>query len=107
MTLQELNQRLVSTGIPVAYRFFKDNDPNNPPPPLPFICYFCEGNNNFPADGVVFHSVKEIRVELYTKNKDINAEALVEAVLSDVFFNKTEVYIDTEKCYQIIYELEV
>ena len=50
---------------------------------------------------------KKIQVELYTKNKEIETEEKVEQALSSFFFTKTENYIDSEKCYQILYELEV
>lgn len=103
MRLKEFCDILKTTGLPVAYRAFSEEEA----PKLPYICYLNLEDNNFAADGKVFFSAKEIRVELYTKNKDVETEEKVEQALSSFFFTKTENYIDSEKCYQILYELEV
>ena len=103
MRLKEFCDILKTTGLPVAYRAFQEEEA----PKLPYICYLNPENNNFAADGKVFFSAKKIQVELYTKNKEIETEEKVEQALSSLFFTKTENYIDSEKCYQILYELEV
>lgn len=103
MTLEELNELLETTGLPVAYREW----PEDSAPPLPFICYLVAYSNNFAADGVVYLPVNHIQVELYTKLKDQATEAKVETALAQFVWNKTETYIDTERCYQIMYEIEV
>ena len=103
MELQELKERLEQTGFPVAYYSF----PENEAPPLPFICYLVTGSDNFAADGVVYAKALQIQIELYTREKDLQAEESVEAALSEFVWNKTESYIDSEKCYQIAYEIEV
>ena len=103
MTLEELKDRLETTGFPVAYREW----PENAAPPLPFICYLVAYSNNFSADGEVYYPIDRVQVELYTKLKDPEAEDKVEEALSSLFWEKTETYIDTEECYQILYEIEV
>lgn len=103
MTLSELGALLKTTGLPVSYRAW----PENGAPPLPFVCYLEAGSNNFSADGVVYCPIKRVQVELYTKLKDPEAEDKVEAALSSFFWEKTETYLDTEKCFQILYEIEV
>lgn len=103
MTLVEIKNLLSTTGIPVAYRCFPEGDA----PDLPFICFLEKGSNNLAADGSVYHTVRKIDIELYTKNKDTSKETLVETALSGLFWNKTEEYLDDEQCYQLIYELEV
>lgn len=103
MTLGEFFDILKTTGLPVAYRVFPEGDA----PKLPYICYLNPEDNNFAADGKVFFSAKKIHVELYTKDKEIETEEKVEQALSSFFFKKTETYINSEKCYQILYELEV
>lgn len=102
-TLENVVKALKETGLPVTYRFF----PENEAPSLPYICYLTQGSNNFPADGQVYYSVKRIQIELYTKHKQPDIEDKVEAVLSPYFWEKSEEYIDSEQCYQILYELEV
>ena len=49
MTLGEFKELLETTGLPVAYYSF----PENEAPSLPFICYISPGTDNFSADGVV------------------------------------------------------
>ena len=105
MTLDELNTLLASTGMPVAYYAFPVGDA----PPLPWICYVVTGSSNFIADGRVYQKSNAIDVELYCNEKDPALEARVEAVLADacIPWEKTEQYLDSEKCWEIIYEIEV
>lgn len=103
MTLTELTDLLKSTGIPVTYYAW----PENQAPQLPFICYLTPGSNNFAADGLVYYPVTQVNVELYTKIKSPETEAKVEEALASIFWDKSETYIDSEKCYQIVYEIEV
>lgn len=103
MTLTELADLLKSTGIPVTYYAW----PENQAPQLPFICYLTPGSNNFAADGLVYYPVTQVNVELYTKIKSPETEAKVEEALASIFWDKSETYIDSEKCYQIVYEIEV
>lgn len=101
MTLEAFNTLLETTGLQVAYRNFNKRQE------LPFICYMVAGSNNFSADGVVYRKVDIIHVELYTAIKSPEIEEKVEKALSSFFWQKTENYIDSERCYQIVYELEV
>ena len=103
MTLKELRDLLETTGLPVTYREWAENAA----PPLPYICYLVAYTNNFSADSGVYIKVNHIQIELYTKNKDPKTETMVEDALFSFFWNKTETYIDTERCYQILYEIEV
>lgn len=103
MTLSELNTLLKTTGLPVVYRAWDESTA----PPLPYICYLVAYSNNFSADGAVYAPFNHIQIELYTKLKDPETEGKVELALSSFFWEKTETYIDTEKCYQILYEIEV
>lgn len=103
LSLSELKTLLSSTGLPVVYNAWQENDA----PDLPYIVFLQTGSNNFAADNHVHFSMKEIDVELYTRVKSPEAEALVEAALSELYWIKTETYLDDEKCYEIIYEIEV
>lgn len=103
MRLEELKTLLETTGMPVTYRAW----PENEAPPLPFICYLVAYSNNFGADNRVYHKISHIQVELYTKQKDQSSEDKVENALSSFYWDKTEEYIDSERCYQILYEIEV
>lgn len=103
MTLAELNDLLKSTGLPVTYRAW----PEKCAPPLPFICYLCTGSTNLYADASVYVQAQDVRIELYTRMKDPAAEVKVETALQGFHWSKTEIYIDTERCYLITYEIEV
>lgn len=103
MTLEELKTLLESTGLPVAYRAF----PVGQAPDLPFICYLVEYSNNFDADNRVYYPINHITIELYTEFKSPESEALVETALQDVCWEKTEEYLDDERCFEIVYEIEV
>lgn len=103
MTLEKLKALLESTGIPTTYRAW----PERKAPPLPFICYLVAYSNNFCADSVVYYPINHIQIELYTTLKDPVSESKVETALSSFCWEKSETYIDSERCYQILYEIEV
>lgn len=103
MTLEELSNRLVSTGLPTTYRAW----PENAAPSLPWICYLVSYSNNFAADGQVYFPINHIQIELYTKLKDPEAESKVETALHTLFWEKTETYLESQKCFKILYEIEV
>lgn len=103
MELEKFNAVLESSGLPVTYNAW----PEREAPPLPYVCWLESGSSNFAADGVVYHPVKRLRAELYEAYRDAAAEQALESALDSFFYQKTPNYIDEEKCYQIIYELEV
>lgn len=89
----------------VAYHAF----PVDAAPKLPFICYLVTDSNNFFADDTVAHEVLDVDVELYTKNKDLASEGLIESALNlnKIPWNKVESYIDSEQCYMITYSIRL
>lgn len=64
---------------------------------------------NFSADGIVYQAINELDIELYTDRKDLEAEKKVEAVLREhgFFYEKTETYLESEKMFEVLYEMEV
>lgn len=112
MTLAELNTLLNNiTGFngKVVYYAWPKGEPQSPPPPLPFICYWQTGTDNMEADGIVYHKVKQISIELYSKYKDTASEEAIEKALTDaeITYEATCEYIDSEKCFMTTYEIEV
>ena len=93
------------TGIPFAYDHFAEGESPSPP----FICYLCPGSDNFSADGRVYKKINEVHIELYTDYKDPDTELAVENVLdnADIFYNKTETWIDSEKLYEVLYSFNM
>lgn len=96
---------LAGLGLPTAYHHFAEGESPDPP----FLLYLSPGSDNFSADGRVYLKVTQLDVELYTDRKDPALEDRLEAVLDDagLFYNKTESYIDSEKLYEVLYEMEV
>jgi len=92
---------LKSTGLPVAYHHFTS------PPSPPYIVYLFAYSSNFGADNKVHKESPNYQVELYTKTKDPAAEALIEGLFdaNDIFWDKTETYIESEGLYQVLYEI--
>lgn len=92
---------LKSTGLPVAYHHF------TAPPTPPYIVYLFTDSENFGADNRVYVKGDNYQVELYTDKKDLVAEGKIETALdgASIFYDKTELYIETEKLYQVIYHI--
>ena len=92
-------------NIPFAYDHFAEGESPDPP----FICYLLPGSDNFSADGLVYHRLQTVHIELYTDRKDPEIETAVETVLDNnrIFYNKSEVWIPSEKLYEVIYSFEM
>lgn len=103
MTERELYEQLQTTGLSVAYRAFDESNV----PEMPFLVYFFERSNNFSADGLVHQKIDHYQVQLFTKKKDPQTEALVEAAIGFTFWQKEEFEEDDEACSRIVYEVEV
>jgi len=103
--MDKLLQLIAEMGIPSAYDHFAEGESPSPP----FITYLLPGSDNFPADGRVYFRITEAHIELYTDEKDPAVERKVEAVLDShgIFYDKTEVWIDTEKLYEVLYSFEM
>lgn len=99
MLLTDLLTKLESTGMPVAYSFFRE--PQDPP----FLVYEETYTNNFQADDHVYRVRPRYQVELYTQYKDPKAEENVEDVLHDLNWDKTETFIDSEELFQVVYTI--
>lgn len=78
-------------------------------PAMPFIVYAVEGSDNFGADNIVYKAINRVRIELYSENKDTASESAIESMLTSnsIYWEKDETYIDDERCYEIIYTIEV
>lgn len=100
--MEELLTIIKETGIPFAYDHFAEGESPDPP----FICYLLTGSDNFAADGRVYYKINEVRIELYTDSKDLAVEQLLEDVLDahEIFYNKSETWIDSEKLYEVLYQ---
>jgi hypothetical protein len=92
---------LKTINLPVAYHHFKS------PPSPPYIVYLFSYSSNFGADNKVYDAKKNFQVELYSKTKDPTSEALIEGLFdaNEIYWDKTETYIESEGLYQVLYEI--
>ena len=93
------------TGLPFVYDHFVEGQSPEPP----FLVFLYPGANNFAADGITYFKVNRLHLELYTDEKSIELEEMVEAVLTrhGIFYGKSEVWIESENLYEVLYEMEV
>ena len=100
--MEELLAIIKEIGIPFAYDHFAEGESPEPP----FICYLLPGSDNFAADGRAYFKINEVRIELYTDKKDLSVEQQLEDVLDahEVFYNKSETWIGSEKLYEVLYQ---
>ena len=103
--MEELVKMIEEMGIPFAYDHFAEGESPDPP----FLCYLLPGSNNFSADGKVYYKIGRVNLELYTDRKDPEVEQKLEDALdaASIFYNKTEVWIDSEKLYEVLYQFEM
>ena len=105
MTFQQVNLMIESFGLPYAYYQF----PEGTDQPCPFICFFYSGSGDVYADDINYQDIRKLTIELYTSTRDLTLEAVIEEFLKDNGFSyyREPNYIDTEKMWQIAYEMEV
>ena len=105
MTIENIVEMLQEMNIPFAYDHFSEGESPEPP----FICYLIPGSDNFAADGKVYFKMNEVRIEMYTDFKDLDLESRVEGVLDghEIFYNKSETWIQSEKLYEVMYSFEM
>ena len=103
--MDEVLEMLAEVGLPYAYHHFAEGESPEPP----FICYLMPASDNFAADGKVYYKFDGYHIELYTDAKSLETEAALEAVLDahGIFYNKSEVWIDSEKLYEVLYQFEM
>ena len=91
MTYEEIAEMLEEMGLPFAYHHYAEGE--SPAPP--FLLFLSPGENTFSADNLAYFSFK--------------LEEQVEAVLAqhEIYYTKTELFIDSEELYEVLYEMEV
>lgn len=105
MTEIRVAQMIAEMGIPFAYDHFADPEAVDPP----FITYLYPESSHFAADNSPYAKFTALQIELYTDEKSIETEGRVERVLEeqDLFYYKSETWIEEEQLYEVIYEMEV
>lgn len=103
MTQVELLNLLKATGFPVAYSHFVKETPP------PYLIYVFSYSGDLMADNTNYQEINNFQVELYTTIKDLGAERKIQDALkgANLPYRKTESWIDSEKLFQIIYEIQL
>ena len=105
MTHQVVLKMMDEMKLPYAYHHFVEGESPEPP----FLVFLYPSSDNFAAEGMVYFKVNRLNIELYTDLKDVELEETVEAVLDKhgIFYEKSEVWIESENLYEVLYQMEV
>ena len=105
MSHEEVMKMMEETGLPFAYDHFVEGESPEPP----FLVFLYPKADNFAADGSAYFKISRLDVELYTDLKQPELEERIEAVLlkHGIFYGKSEVFIESEQLYEVLYEMEV
>ena len=105
MTYSEILEMLEEAKLSLAYDHFAEGESPDPP----FMVFLFPRSDNFGADNKVYQKINVLHIELYTEKKSPDIETQVEAVLDkyELFYEKTEVWIASERLYEVLYEMEV
>lgn len=105
MTYIEVSDMIRSFDLPYNYYQF----PKGAAPAPPFVVFYYPNSDDFIADNKNYSGIRALTIELYTDEKDFQAEATIEATLeaNEIPYTKTEIYIDDEQLFEVAYETEV
>ena len=105
MSYEEINEMMQEIELPFAYHLFAEGESPEPP----FTLFLSPGEDTFGADDLMYVSFKRLHIELYTDEKSPDAEQRVEEVLHqyNIYYTKSEVWIESEKLYEVLYIMEV
>ena len=103
MTYEELTAMLKEVNLPFAYDHFAEGESPDPP----FYVFLIPSVETFGADNIVYASFPEVNVELYTDKKSPKLEKRLEKIFNshEVYWQKSETWIASERMYEVLYEL--
>ena len=105
MTYDDITNMLKEAGLPLAYDHFAEGESPEPP----FLIFLFPGRDNMFADNGVYFKISQLNMELYTDKKDPELEEKLEDILTahEIPWEKSEVWIDSEKMYEVLYQTEI
>jgi len=105
MTYDDITNMLKEAGLPLAYDHFAEGESPEPP----FLIFLFPGSDNMFADNNVYFKISQLNMELYTDKKDPELEEKLEDILTahEIPWEKSEVWIDSEKMYEVLYQTEI
>ena len=105
MTYDDITNMLKEAGLPLAYDHFAEGESPEPP----FLIFLFPGSDNMFADNSVYFKISQLNIELYTDKKDPELEEKLEDILTahEIPWEKSEVWIESEKMYEVLYQTEI
>lgn len=105
MTHAEVIALVTEMGLPFAYHHFAEGESPDPP----FIVFLYPNSDNFGADNIVYFERTDVDIELYTDEKNPTIEQTVEDVLNahEIYWEKSETWIESERMYEVLYTITV
>ena len=105
MTYDDITNMLKEAGLHLAYDHFAEGESPEPP----FLIFLFPGSDNMFADNGVYFKISQLNMELYTDKKDPELEEKLEDILTahEIPWEKSEVWIDSEKMYEVLYQTEI
>ena len=105
MTYDDITNMLKEAGLPLAYDHFAEGESPEPP----FLIFLFPGSDNMFADNGVYFKISQLNMALYTDKKDPELEEKLEDILTahEIPWEKSEVWIDSEKMYEVLYQTEI
>lgn len=103
MTLLEITALIESFGLEWRYSHFTRT------PEPPYVVYYYPSENDVKADNANYANRRQLFIELFTKTKDFDTEAAIEAKLRDAglsWYKQTD-FLNDESLFQTTYEMEV
>lgn len=104
-TREEINAIIESMDLPFTYYQFEEGTAQAPP----YVVFFYSTDSDVFADDSNYVDKEQLNVELYTRYRDFDLEKQIEAILESNGFTygKEASFIESERLYQIAYEMEV
>lgn len=105
MTYDDITNMLKEAGLPLAYDHFAEGESPEPP----FLIFLFPGSDNMFADNGVYFKISQLNMELYMDKKDPELEEKLEDILiaHEIPWEKSEVWIESEKMYEVLYQTEI
>lgn len=103
-TTQAATSTTPAVILPYAYYAFPK--PGQAPP---YIVYLSPGRSDLFADDINYQQILDLDIELYTKTKRYDLEAIIEANMTakGLAYSKTESVIESDGVFMITYATEV
>jgi len=105
MTTAQVAEMIDSIGLPNAYYQFTNRTDVAPP----FIAFYYPESMDFLADNINYLKINQLIIELYTDNKELGLEKLIETKLNenDLVFTRSETYLGDERMYMVVFSTSV